>query len=268
MTGATRCSPTRSRRGCGTASTSSSATGTSSSCRWPRRQAMIRLGRNAASRATRSTDAHVRLPPLHRRRTAQRAAQGREARLRDGPGVHEEPAAVEVLAAGASATSTSGRAHCKRLKFKQTVSHDSYLINLAATDADVLGEERRAVHRGAAAVRGAGHPVPRHASRRAHGRGRRGGARRRSSRRSTSIHDAVPADGVDRPAWRSTAGQGTFARVQARAPRRDHRAREGAEAAAASASTRPTSSRRATTSAGGSTRSSARSSTRRSACRA
>ena len=25
--------------------------------------------------------------------------------------------------------------HCKRLKFKQTVSHDSYLINLAATDA-------------------------------------------------------------------------------------------------------------------------------------
>jgi len=24
--------------------------------------------------------------------------------------------------------------HCKRLKFKQTVSHDSYLINLAATD--------------------------------------------------------------------------------------------------------------------------------------
>src|SRR5918993_1966675 len=26
------------------------------------------------------------------------------------------------------------KAHCKRLKFKQTVSHDSYLINLAATD--------------------------------------------------------------------------------------------------------------------------------------
>src|SRR5437773_3148939 len=26
--------------------------------------------------------------------------------------------------------------HCKRLKFKRTVSHDSYLINLAATDAN------------------------------------------------------------------------------------------------------------------------------------
>ena len=41
-------------------------------------------------------------------------------------------------------------AHCTRLKFGQTVSHDSYLINLASPDDAAVEEEHRAVRRGAA----------------------------------------------------------------------------------------------------------------------
>src|SRR5260221_3571554 len=32
------------------------------------------------------------------------------------------------------------RGHCKRLKFKRTVSHDSYLINLASPDEGMWGK--------------------------------------------------------------------------------------------------------------------------------
>src|SRR5690349_7073362 len=101
---------------------------------------------------------------------------------------------------------TDWKSHCKRLKFKQTVSHDSYLINLAATDAnfwaksvELFMEELR---------RGAALGIPylvTHPG--AHmGAGEEAGLTKVVAALDV-IHDAVPADGVV-TCLEITAGQG------------------------------------------------------------
>src|SRR5215218_9598844 len=97
--------------------------------------------------------------------------------------------------------------HCKRLKFKQTVSHDSYLINLAATDANFwaksvelfMEELRRCAALGIPYL--VTHPG-------AHmGAGEEAGLTKVVAALDV-IHDAVPADGVV-TCLEITAGQGT-----------------------------------------------------------
>jgi deoxyribonuclease-4 len=99
------------------------------------------------------------------------------------------------------------KGHCKRLKFKQTVSHDSYLINLAATDptfwaksVELFMEELR---------RGAALGIPylvTHPG--AHmGAGEEAGITKIVATLDV-IHDAVPAGGVT-TCLEITAGQGT-----------------------------------------------------------
>ena len=97
--------------------------------------------------------------------------------------------------------------HCKRLKFRQTVSHDSYLINLAATDPAVwaksvalfMEELRRC------AALGIPHLVT-HPG--AHmGAGEEAGLTKIVAALDV-IHDAVPAGGVT-TCLEVTAGQGT-----------------------------------------------------------
>src|SRR5687768_14899870 len=97
--------------------------------------------------------------------------------------------------------------HCRRLKFKQTVSHDSYLINLAATDptfwaksVELFMEElRRCAALGIPYL--VTHPG-------AHmGEGEEAGLTRVVAALDV-IHDAVPADGVT-TCLEITAGQGS-----------------------------------------------------------
>lgn len=97
--------------------------------------------------------------------------------------------------------------HCKRLKFKHTVSHDSYLINLAATDpvfreksvALFMEELRRCSALGIPYL--VTHPG-------AHmGAGEEAGLTKVVAALDV-IHDAVPADGVV-TCLEITAGQGT-----------------------------------------------------------
>src|SRR5215212_7008767 len=97
--------------------------------------------------------------------------------------------------------------HCKRLRFKQTVSHDSYLINLAATDpvfweksvALFMEELRRCSMLGIPYL--VTHPG-------AHmGAGEKAGLTKVVAALDV-IHDAVPADGVT-TCLEITAGQGT-----------------------------------------------------------
>jgi deoxyribonuclease-4 len=99
------------------------------------------------------------------------------------------------------------KSHCKRLKFKQTVSHDSYLINLAATDANFwaksvelfMEELRRCSALGIPYL--VTHPG-------AHmGAGEEAGLTKVVAALDV-IHDAVPADGVV-TCLEITAGQGT-----------------------------------------------------------
>ena len=99
------------------------------------------------------------------------------------------------------------KSHCKRLKFKQTVSHDSYLINLAATDANFwaksvelfMEELRRCSALGIPYL--VTHPG-------AHmGAGEEAGLTKVVAALDV-IHDAVPADGVI-TCLEITAGQGT-----------------------------------------------------------
>ena len=99
------------------------------------------------------------------------------------------------------------KSHCKRLKFKQTVSHDSYLINLAATDASFwaksvelfMEELRRCSALGIPYL--VTHPG-------AHmGAGEQAGLTKVVAALDV-IHDAVPADGVV-TCLEITAGQGT-----------------------------------------------------------
>ena len=102
---------------------------------------------------------------------------------------------------------TDWKSHCKRLKFKQTVSHDSYLINLAATDANFwaksvelfMEELRRCSALGIPYL--VTHPG-------AHmGAGEEAGLTKVVAALDV-IHDAVPADGVV-TCLEITAGQGT-----------------------------------------------------------
>ena len=97
--------------------------------------------------------------------------------------------------------------HCKRLKFKQTVSHDSYLINLAATDptfweksvALFMEELRRCAALGIPYL--VTHPG-------AHmGAGEEAGLTKIVAALDV-IHDAVPPGGVT-TCLEITAGQGT-----------------------------------------------------------
>jgi deoxyribonuclease IV len=99
------------------------------------------------------------------------------------------------------------KSHCKRLKFKQTVSHDSYLINLAATDVNFwaksvelfMEELRRCSALGIPYL--VTHPG-------AHmGAGEEAGLTKVVAALDV-IHDAVPADGVV-TCLEITAGQGT-----------------------------------------------------------
>ena len=114
------------------------------------------------------------------------------------------------------------KAHCKRLKFKQTVSHDSYLINLASPNEEIWRKSVELFIEELPRCADARHPVPRHAPRRAHGRGRGGGHhahRRGAERRARRVaggegrHDCLEA----------TAGQGSSLGLQAGAPGGDHR---------------------------------------------
>jgi deoxyribonuclease-4 len=99
------------------------------------------------------------------------------------------------------------KAQCKRLKFKRTVSHDSYLINLAATDpnfwaksVELFMEELRRC-----AALGISHLVT-HPG--AHmGAGEEAGLTKVIAALDV-IHDAVPADGVI-TCLEITAGQGS-----------------------------------------------------------
>jgi deoxyribonuclease-4 len=99
------------------------------------------------------------------------------------------------------------KSHCTRLKFRQTVSHDSYLINLAATDALIwqksvelfMEELRRCSVLGIPYL--VSHPG-------AHmGAGEEAGLTKIVAALDV-IHDAVPADGVI-TCLEITAGQGT-----------------------------------------------------------
>ncbi|HWE94695.1 MAG TPA: deoxyribonuclease IV [Tepidisphaeraceae bacterium] len=109
------------------------------------------------------------------------------------------PLADEVVGQWAS--------HCKRLKFKKTVSHDSYLINLASPDEGLRGksvalfveELRRCMALGIPNL--VTHPG-------AHmGEGEDVGLRRVAASLD-AVHEQVPADGVI-TCLEITAGQGT-----------------------------------------------------------
>ena len=104
-------------------------------------------------------------------------------------------------------TVTDWKGHCKRLKFKKTVSHDSYLINLAATDSNFwvksvelfMEELRRCAALGIPYL--VTHPG-------AHmGAGEEAGLAKVVAALDV-IHDAVPADGVV-TCLEITAGQGS-----------------------------------------------------------
>src|SRR5215213_5971437 len=99
------------------------------------------------------------------------------------------------------------KSHCRRLKFKQTVSHDSYLINLAATDNNFwaksvelfMEELRRCAALGIPHL--GTHPG-------AHmGAGEEAGLTKVVAALDV-VHDTVPADGVV-TCLEITAGQGT-----------------------------------------------------------
>jgi deoxyribonuclease-4 len=102
---------------------------------------------------------------------------------------------------------TDWKGHCERLKFKKTITHDSYLINLAATDANFwlksvelfMEELRRCAALGIPYL--VTHPG-------AHmGAGEDAGLSKVVAALDV-IHDAVPADGV-MTCLEITAGQGS-----------------------------------------------------------
>ena len=156
------------------------------------------------------------------------ALRRREARHGDGPGLHEEPAAVEVQAARA-ARHRRVEQPLQAAEVQATVSHDSYLINLASTDEALWRQERRALRRRAPPLRSAwafriSSPIRARTWAPAKRR-----ASRRSWRRSTSFIAPLPKATRRSHAWKSRPGR-AVARLQAGAPGRDHRARRAPEA--------------------------------------
>ena len=99
------------------------------------------------------------------------------------------------------------KSHCKRLKFKRTVSHDSYLINLASPDPAMRAESIALFKDELSRCSGLGVPyLVTHPG--AHmGQGEEIGLKR-VAEALDEIHAAVPADGV-KTCLEVTAGQGT-----------------------------------------------------------
>jgi deoxyribonuclease-4 len=99
------------------------------------------------------------------------------------------------------------KSHCKRLKFKQTVSHDSYLINLAATDPNFWAKSVQLFMEELRRCSALGIPyLVTHPG--AHmGAGEADGLTKIIAALDV-VHDAVPADGVV-TCLEITAGQGT-----------------------------------------------------------